>query len=406
MAYVAPSSRAAMPEGTGHAPSVAPRRPAVSLVWDDRFRDYDFGREHPFTERSRALAVGLLRAAVPAGEATPVEWLGPVDPAPRSLLESFHRREYLAFVEATGAAAEPGFLDSGDTPGFPGCYAAAARIVAGADQGLERTLTEGRPAYHPAGGLHHAHPDRASGFCIFNDVAIAVGRAVREHRKVAYIDIDAHHGDGVMYGFYDSGRVLDIDFHQDGRTLFPGTGFPTETGRGDGAGLKVNLPLPPGAGDPALLPLFRRVVPSLLRSFRPEVIVLQHGVDGHVDDALARLQYTPAAYAEIDRTVLALAQEVSGGRLLVTGGGGYRASSVSRVLARAGAILAGIEPPSGGDPLPEGWRAEFFEETGEAAPATWGESPTPTASPWRPEHESKLISTLEEELGQRFAAPD
>ncbi|MGD0718848.1 MAG: acetoin utilization protein AcuC [Thermoplasmata archaeon] len=379
---------------------------SLSLIWDDRFRDYDFGPEHPFTERSRALAVSLLRTLAPPTQSAPVTWVGPVAPAPRSVLESFHRREYVTFVEAVGAADQPTFLDSGDTPGFPGCFAAAARVVAGADRGLELTLAERRPAFHPAGGLHHAHPDRASGFCIFNDVAIAVGRAVREHRRVAYIDIDAHHGDGVMYGFYDSGRVLDIDFHQDGRTLFPGTGFPPETGRGDGAGLKVNLPLPPGAGDGALLPLFRRVVPSLLRSFRPEVIVLQHGVDGHVDDALARLQYTPAAYAEIDRTVLALAREVSGSRLLVTGGGGYRASSVSRVLARAGLILAGFDLPADEEPLPDAWRAEFFEEAGETAPATWGGSAAPVASSWNADHESKLIAVLEEELGQRFSSSD
>jgi acetoin utilization protein AcuC len=391
-----------MPVGPDTEPSGAGRRAALSLVWDDRFRDYDFGPDHPFTERSRALAVRLLGTIAPPSEPAPIVWVGPIDPAARPVLESFHRKEYVTFVEAVAATGEPTFLDAGDTPGFPGCFDAAARIVAGAVRGLELTIAEGRPAFHPAGGLHHAHPDRASGFCIFNDVAIAVGRAVREHRRVAYIDIDAHHGDGVMYGYYDSGRVLDIDFHQDGRTLFPGTGFPSETGRGDGAGFKVNLPLPPSAGDEALLPLFRRVVPTLLRSFRPEVIVLQHGVDGHVDDALARLQYTPAAYAEIDRTVLALAREVSGGRLLVTGGGGYRAKSVSRVLARAGVILAGIDGPPEDRPLPEAWRAEFFEDVGETAPATWGESATPRASSWGPDQEAKLIASLEDELGQRF----
>ncbi len=382
------------------------RSPSLSLVWDDRFREYDFGPEHPFTERSRALAVRLLSGFSPPTEPSPVSWVGPVSPAERSLLASFHRPDYLALVEAVAAAENPPFLDTGDTPGFPGCFEAAARIVAGAVQGLDRTVAEGTPAYHPAGGLHHAQPGRASGFCIFNDVAIAVGRAVRDGRKVAYIDIDAHHGDGVMYGFYDSGRVLDIDFHQDGRTLFPGTGFPTETGRGDGAGLKVNLPLPPGAGDEALLPLFRRIVPALIRSFRPEVIVLQHGVDGHVDDRLARLQYTPAAYAEIDRLVLDLAREVSSGRLLVTGGGGYRAASVSRVLARTGLILAGIDLPDNDRSLPDSWCAEFFEETGETAPATWGEVARPVPSGWRSELEHKLVAVLEEELGQRFPSPD
>jgi acetoin utilization protein AcuC len=375
---------------------------AFSLIWDERFREYDFGGDHPFTERSRALAVRLLSAVYSTAPETALDRVEQVEVAPRAVLETFHRRDYLDFVEQVGRSNEPVLLDAGDTPGYPGCYDAAARLVAGAVLGVERTLADGRPAFHPAGGLHHAHPDRASGFCIFNDVAIAVGRAARERRRVAYIDIDAHHGDGVMYGFYDSGRVLDIDFHQDGRTLFPGTGFPSETGRGDGAGLKVNLPLPPGAGDSALLPLFRRVVPPLLRSFRPEVIVLQHGVDGHVGDALARLQYTPEGYAEVDRMMLELAREVSSGHLLVTGGGGYRAASVSRVLARTGFVLGGREMPDGNEELPRDWRDDFLRVVGEPAPRTWAEGPRPVASPWTPDAESKLVGALEEELGVKL----
>ena len=380
-----------------------PRRtpPRLSLIWDERFREYDFGSDHPFSERSRALSVHLLRQLGEA-ERDGVEWVETVEPASRARLELFHRREYLDLVDSVSRASETALLDAGDTPGFPGCFEAAARIVAGADRGLELALERAQPAFHPGGGLHHAHPDRASGFCIFNDVAIAVGRAVREGRRVLYLDIDAHHGDGVMYGFYDSGRVLDIDFHQDGRTLFPGTGFPPETGRGDGAGLKVNVPLPPGAGDGALLPLFHRLVPPLVRSFRPEVIVFQHGVDGHIGDALAHLQYTPAAYAEIDRAVLDLAREVAGGHLLVTGGGGYRAASVSRVLAQTAILLSGGSAPEGTRPLPSAWREEFRHLTGESAPTSWRENPTPHPSAWGPDREAKLVGELEEELGQRF----
>ncbi len=377
----------------------------LTVVWDERFREYRLGPDHPFTEESRALAVRLFAALVPRGDPG-ADWIDAVDPAPVERLETFHRREYIEFVEAASAAPEPTLLDAGDTPGFPGCFPAAARLVAGAERALERTLEERRPAFHPAGGLHHAHPDRASGFCIFNDVAIAIGRAVQDGRRVAYIDIDAHHGDGVMYGFYDSGRVLDIDFHQDGRTLFPGTGFPNETGRGDGAGLKVNLALPPGAGDDALVPLFRTVVPPLLRTFRPDLIVLQHGVDGHVGDALAQLQYTPAGYAEVDRIVLDLAREVAGGHLLVTGGGGYRAANVSRVLAQAAMVFAGRGNPRADDPLPATWREEFRSMVHETAPRRWGEGPIPTRSGWSTETRAKLLAVLEEELGQRFPAPE
>ena len=378
--------------------------PSLTVVWDERFRSYDFGAEHPFSEQSRALAAELLAAVSEVRAPGAIEWIRRVPPASRALLGSFHRPEYIEFVERASGYENPIFLDTGDTPSFPGCYEEAARLVEGADQALERVLQSSRPAFHPAGGLHHARPERASGFCIFNDVAIAVGRAASAGHRVAYIDIDAHHGDGVMYGFYDSGRVLDIDVHQDGRTLFPGTGFPPETGRGDGEGLKVNLPLPPLSGDEAILPLFRRVVPPLLRSFRPEVIVLQHGVDGHVGDALANLQYTPRAYAEVDRTVRALATELCGGRLLVTGGGGYRASSVARVLARAGFLLAGLAAPADAEELPESWRAEYHQTIGESPPTNWADPEEPTGSRWRPEHEAKLIEELQRLLGRKFPA--
>jgi acetoin utilization protein AcuC len=380
--------------------------PSLTVYWDERFREYDLGADHPFSERSRALATDLLTRATARQGPGALEWVRTVPAAPRAVLESFHRPDYLNFVATASRHESPILLDSGDTPSFSGCYEAAARIVEGATEAMDRTLLTSSPSFHPAGGLHHARPERASGFCIFNDVAVAVGRAAGAGHRVAYLDIDAHHGDGVMYGFYDSGRVLDIDFHQDGRTLFPGTGFPSETGREDGAGLKVNVPLPPLSGDEALLPLFRRIVPTLLRSFRPHVIVLQHGVDGHVGDALAQLQYTPAAYAEVDRLVLALSRELCEGRLLVTGGGGYRASSVSRVLARTGILLAGLNAPEDPTELPEAWRTEYRESIGEPAPKSWADAEAPTGSRWRPEHEDKLLGELERGLGQRLPPVD
>ena len=228
-------------------------------------------------------------------------------------------------------------------------------------------------------------------------IASHVG-AGRSFGKVAYLDIDAHHGDGVMYGFYESGRVLDIDFHQDGRTLFPGTGHLRETGSGDGAGLKVNLPMPPGAGDEVLIPAFRRVVPAMLRSFRPDLIILQHGVDGHAGDRLAGLRYGPSGYATVLRELLALADELCRGRILVTGGGGYTPSNVSRVLARAGLLIAGGASPEGA--LPEDWRRQFEVGTGEPAPASWTD-PAPTT---RGDAEAAefLVDELSTELGVRF----
>jgi len=374
----------------------------TQVVWSDQFLHYDFGPFHPFSQKSRWLAAKLLESSSAEVEPHRIDWVHSVEPANRTTLESFHQADYLDLVHRASGLAREVLLDAGDTPSFRGCYEAAARIVQGAVHALDYTVEHRRPAFHPAGGLHHAHAGRASGFCIFNDVAIAVARGMRHGHRVAYIDIDAHHGDGVMYGFYDSGRVLDIDFHQDGRTLFPGTGFPHEIGRDDGAGLKANVPLPPGAGDEALLPIFRRIVPPLLRWFRPNVIVLQHGVDGHFGDQLARLQYTPAAYAEVDRTVLELSRELTGGRLLVTGGGGYRPETVSRVLARTGTILAGLPAPADETPLPESWREKFTATFGTGAPTTWGDATDTEPSPWSEKDEQSLISALEAKLGERF----
>jgi len=372
------------------------------VVWSERFFDYDFGPFHPFTERSRGLGARLLELATRDAPPNTLDWSRTVRVADRQTLESFHREGYLEFVEGASGLAKQVLLDTGDTPSFPGCYEASARIVQGAVEAFDDAYEHHRVAFHPAGGLHHAHPDRASGFCIFNDVAVAVARGVTRGHRVAYIDIDAHHGDGVMYGFYDSGKVLDIDFHQDGRTLFPGTGFPHEAGRGDGAGLKANLPLPPGAGDEALLPMFHRVVPPLLREFRPDIIVLQHGVDGHYGDEIAQLQYSPAAYVDVDRTVLALARELTQGRLLVTGGGGYRAESVSRVLGRVGMLMAGLPDPGDATSLPAEWRKEFMAAFDREAPRTWGDAAELDPSPWTPTDEKKLIGELEAKLGERL----
>jgi acetoin utilization protein AcuC len=378
---------------------------APTLVWDERFLDYDFGPAHPFTERSRGLAVELLDLWLAAHPDAAIDRIDRVPTAPRADLESFHRADYLDFVEESGLREFASLLDAGDTPAFPGCYEAAARIVGGALGAMRSVLEGNAPAFHPAGGLHHAHPARASGFCIFNDLAVAIAAALRDRRRVAYVDIDAHHGDGVMYGYYESARVLAIDFHQDGRTLFPGTGTPEETGRGDGAGTKVNLPLPPLAGDEALLPLFRRVAVPMLTEFAPDVIVLQHGLDGHVGDPLARLQYSPAAYAEIARTVRALAEERCGGRLLVTGGGGYRPSSVTRGLATAGAIALGAPVPEATDELPDAWRHRFRAMFDTPAPRHWRDPETFAPSPWRPDDAEHLVELLERALGRRFPAP-
>jgi acetoin utilization protein AcuC len=382
--------------------------PRLTVVADRRFLNYDFGPGHPWDPTSRWLASRLLEAWETEGRlATPLRWIREAPLATGHELQRFHTAAYLATVREADLRGLGELLDRGDTPSFPGCFDAAARVVGGTLAALG-AISDGttRRAFQPSGGLHHSAPGAASGFCIFNDVAVAIRTALEgRFRRVAYVDIDVHHGDGVMYGFYDDGHVLDIDFHETGRVLFPGTGEVVETGRGDGAGLKVNVPLPPGVGDDAFLPLFRAIVPTMIRSYRPELIVLQHGVDAHAGDGLGHLRYTSRSYLGALATVEALAEEVAGGRLLVTGGGGYNARNVAVVLAGAGASLASVEEPGSiPGPTPAAWREEFRELTGGAAPESAEPGHAPRSSDWSEEHAARLVAALEQALGVRLGA--
>lgn len=378
----------------------------LRVIWDPRFERYDFGPDHPFTEQSRRMCVRLLEELnfFPADDPVEPQLVASAPSATREELLRFHEEEYLRRVERAGGSRHGPPLDAGDTPSFPGCYEAAAEVVGGTLLGIR--LLEESPTVHgfqPAGGLHHARPGGASGFCIFNDLAVGIRTflaAGTARRRVAYIDIDVHHGDGVMYGFYEDGRVLDIDFHQDGRTIFPGTGYPSETGRGDGAGLKVNVPLPPEVGDEAFLPLFERIVPTMVRRHRPDLIVLQCGLDGHAGDRLGNLQYTPAAYVRAVDLVHQLAHEVAGGRLLVTGGGGYTPENVSRGLAQVALHLAGRSLPTSPDPpLPAPWRDEFQRLFRCPAPRGWRDGFAPAPTLWTVERGDRLLESLGTRLG-------
>lgn len=375
-----------------------------TLVWDDRFTEYDFGPEHPFQSGYRALAAHLF-AATSRAAGRSFRTVDHVEVAPESELTRFHRPAYLERVRVAGQADRPGALDRGDTPAFPGCFESAGRIVGGALAALEGARAgPTRRAFHPAGGLHHAAPSAASGFCIFNDLGVLLRRALDgpdRFARAAYVDIDAHHGDGVMYGFYDDGRLLDIDFHQDGRTLFPGTGSPEETGSGDGAGKKVNVPMVPGAGDESFRPLFSRLVPPLLDDHRPELIVLQHGMDGHRDDPLAQLALGRPSYFTALTTLRDWAS-AHGVPFVVAGGGGYRPENVARGLARAGILLAEppLDPPET-DPIPDAVCREWRTVAPDPPPMDWAE-PTVSASSTPPARVDRLLGVLSERLGRPF----
>ena len=335
------------------------------MVYSEEFQQYDFGPAHPLKPTRLKLTFELMK------EAGLVESpnVKVVDPryATEDELRLFHTQTYLDFVKRASGVGR-GFLDSGDTPAFKGCYEASALATGASLKAVDLVMSgEVSHALNISGGLHHAHPDRASGFCIFNDPAISIAYLKKKYglRKILYLDVDAHHGDGVMYGFYSDGAVLDIDFHEDGHHLFPGTGFPDEIGEEQGRGLKLNVPLPPFTNDEQYLPLFREIVPTAVRKFKPEILLLQCGADSHANDLLAHLQITTKTYVEVARIIHELAHEVAGGRLVVFGGGGYNQANVARAWTLVAAALCQASFP---DVTPPEWRRLFEALVGEEAP--------------------------------------
>jgi len=304
-------------------------------------------------------AVGLL-------DAENVKVAPPREATLKDLL-LFHNDEYIRLVKRMSEVGS-GFLDMGDTPAFKGCYDASA-LAAGASLAAVDLVMSGKVTYgmNIAGGLHHAHPDRASGFCIFNDPAISIAYLKKNYglERILYLDVDAHHGDGVMYGFYSDPAVLDIDFHEDGHHLFPGTGFTHEVGEGKAVGLKINVPLPPFTNDEIYLDLFREIVPRAVRKYRPQMLLLQCGADSHANDLLAHLQITTRTYREVVDVARNLADELTGGRLVVFGGGGYNIANVARTWTLAACTLADYQPPK---LTPITWRKLFEALVGEKAP--------------------------------------
>jgi len=296
-------------------------------------------------------------------------------PASREEILLFHDDDYVRLVERYSKKGI-GLLDMGDTPAFKGCYEATSLVVGASIVASDEVMT-GRlsHAFNPSGGLHHAHPERASGFCIFNDPAVVIAHLKSRYkvRRIVYLDIDAHHGDGVMYGYYDDPAVLDIDFHESGKFLFPGTGFPDETGRGEARGLKLNIPLPPYTGDEAYLETFQHIVPGALKKFRPEIILVQCGADGHLDDRLAHLRLTTGVYTEVITQMHDLAHELCNGKLLLFGGGGYTLANVPRVWTLVFSTLAGVKPS---DEIPTDWAKQFEKSANEDPPQKLNDKPT------------------------------
>jgi acetoin utilization protein AcuC len=261
----------------------------------------------------------------------------------RAELTRFHPLTYVNLVERLSASGY-GYLDQGDTPAFPGVYEAACTVV-GSVLDAARAILERRcrRAFVPIAGMHHARRGGAAGFCVFNDIGVLIEwlRAEAGVRRVAYVDIDAHHGDGVYYGFVDDPEVVFADIHEDGNYLYPGTGAADDIGTGAAAGTKLNIPLPPGADDAAFHEAWP-LVEEFVRRAQPQFIILQAGADSLAGDPLTHLRFSAGAHRHAAQRLCALADEYCDGRLLATGGGGYdRANLAAAWCAVAESMLAG-----------------------------------------------------------------
>jgi len=284
-------------------------------------------------------------------------------------------------------------LGTGDTPVFPGMDRAARILVGGTLEGARRILAGEKRVLQLGGGLHHAQYDRSSGFCVYNDLSVAIRHLTRAGLRVAYLDIDVHHGDGVQWIHYEEKEVLTLSLHESGRYLFPGTGHVHEIGRGEGVGRKLNLPLEPFTEDESYMEVFEALVPWALGAFRPDVLVVQAGADAHFLDPLADLLLTTRAYERLFRLVLEYAEAYAGGRILLTLGGGYSLDAAVRVWALLYHVFHGLPLPTR---LPEGWRGSWEARLGQPLTPTLHDPEAPYPEiPRRQEIEKRNRLTLE-----------
>ena len=353
----------------------------LHMAWDDRLARYDFGPGHPLAPVRVELTVELARD-FGVLDAPGVSVAAP-EPATVADLELVHDPGYIGIVRQV--SAEPSALDlrilhryglgTPDDPVFPGMHEASV-LVAGATLAAARAVWTGAAEHgaNVAGGLHHAMARNASGFCVYNDPAIAIKWLLNQGvERVAYVDIDVHHGDGVQAAFWADPRVLTISLHEHPATLFPGTGLPTEIGAAGAEGSAVNVALPAGTRDAGWLRAFHATVPQLLRAFRPQVLVSQHGCDTHWSDPLANLQLTIDAQRAAHAAIHQLAHETADGRWLATGGGGY---SLVEVVPRTWTHLLAEAAGSPIDPqaeTPGTWREYVQRRTGQTAPGSMTE---------------------------------
>ena len=299
---------------------------AMCVYSGEALARYNFGPDHPFGPQRHASFVEAFERQIWSAQVRrhlPVE-------AGRAEIEAFHTPEYVELVRRKSKEGY-GLLDYGDTPAFPGVYEAAATVVGCGLHAVARIMSgDLKRAFVPIAGLHHARRERAAGFCVFNDCGVIIETLLKGFGvgRLAYVDIDAHHGDGVFYAFESDSRVVFADLHQDPRTLYPGTGFEHETGKGQAEGTKLNIPLPPGADD-SQFQLVWPQVESLVSEYSPEFILLQCGADSIAGDPITAMRFSATSHAYAARRLRWLAEEHCDGRLLALGGGGYNLQNIA-----------------------------------------------------------------------------
>jgi len=329
----------------------------TGFIYTDVYLDYDYGPTHPLRIIRLKLTYGLIKS-YGLLDLPSVQFI-PTIKAEEKDLAAFHSEEYLNILKQAneGYPMEDAYfygLGPGDNPIFPGLFNLSLLLTGATLQAVDFVADgKGEIAFNIAGGLHHAMRARASGFCYINDPVIGIMRLLNRGKRVAYIDIDAHHGDGVQKAFYETNQVLTISLHESGHTLFPGTGFEYEIGEGEGEGYSVNLPFPPHTEDEVYVRVFDEVVPELVHAFKPDVVVTQLGVDTFYDDPLTNLHLSIFGFERILKKIKNLAP-----RWIALGGGGYNISNVARAWTLAWAVMNGIEL---NEKLPESFLKEAVE---------------------------------------------
>ena len=356
------------------------------VVWDPSFTGYDFGPMHPMAPIRLDLTARLCEALGVFG-APGVEVRG-AEIAADEVLATVHDTDYVEAVKA--ASADPSLTDpehglgTEDDPAFAGMHDASARVVQGTLDSCRAVWTgETEHAVNFTGGLHHAMPAAASGFCVYNDAAVGIRWLLANGaERVAYVDLDVHHGDGVERIFWDDPRVLTVSVHESGRALFPGTGWPSDIGGPDALGSAVNVSLPPGLPDAGWLRAIHATVPALVRAFAPDVLVTQHGCDTHAEDPLAHFAVSVDAQRSAAEAMHRLAHEVCGGRWVALGGGGYEVVDVvPRTWTHLTAIAAHV-PVAVSTLVPQDWRDHVQHLTGRPGPHRMGDLTAESGPLW------------------------